>query len=169
MIDFRKCEGCSELDIGFNCNPLGVTFPCTTTIFPKCKRGAFYVNSEGMHIEDEHKCICKDKNCARVTINVTGCNDCPFCTTGYTYGNDGRDGRKVYVCKKGAFGNLNDVQYYGFDGYATGPSTIPKYPNSKCPIIKSSPIRVIASRLDISEKKLKSILESENCEIIFKK
>ena len=61
------------------------------------------------------------------------------------------------------------MDYYGFSGYATGPYNIPRYPGRKCPLFNIAPIKAIASKLDMSESKLKAILDSEGCEIIAKK
>lgn len=59
------------------------------------------------------------------------CEDCPYCRKGRTYGNDGRDGRIVFVCSKGAFGGHEE-----FSGYAYGESseTIGKGINKNCPL-----------------------------------
>lgn len=166
MIDFNKCEFCDELKIEFR-NLTGAEFPCSTSMIPKCEKGAFYTDSEGIFVVDENKC--KSNEVRILGIKVTGCKDCPYCNKTRTYGNDGRDGSIVYVCDKGAFGNIDDVKYYGFPGYATGPRSIPRYPGRKCPLFNTTPIRSIASKLDMDEKELKNILESEDCEIIFKK
>ena len=170
MFNFEKCRYCKELDVMTECVTINDgTKPFTITQYPKCLKGVFYADSTGIHITDVSKCSNDEKNGCMVTLKVTSCKDCPYCKTAYTYGNDGRDGKLVYVCEKGVFGKRDDVDYYGFSGYATGPYTIPRYPGRKCPLFNITPIKAIASKLDMSDKKLQSILESEGCEIIFKK
>ena len=40
----------------------------------------------------------------KIIMEFNSCLDCPYCKTGRTYGNDGRDGWTNYYCSKGAFG-----------------------------------------------------------------
>lgn len=62
-------------------------------------------------------------------FEINKCGECPFIKTGWTFGNDGRDGRTVYICSKGAFGILKDKLGYS-EGLIKIPDDIPK----KCPI-----------------------------------
>ena len=55
------------------------------------------------------------------------CEECPYCKKGHTYGNDGRDGKTVFICSKGAFGG------YEHDGYAYG-KEITEGIDEKCPL-----------------------------------
>lgn len=169
MFNFEKCRYCKELDIMIEYAATHDTKGLVHSHYPKCLNGVFYADSKGLHITDVSKCSKHNENECTMTLKVTGCKDCPYCKTAYTFGNDGRDGKLVYVCEKGAFGKRNDVDYYGFSGYATGPYKIPRYPGRKCPLFNITLIKAIASKLDMSESKLKAILDSEGCEIITKK
>lgn len=169
MFNFQKCRGCAELDIGF----WNVPFTDGRTIqdpvyHPRCNKGVFYTDESGLYIEKPDACPRADETVHYETIKITNCSDCPYCKTGMTFGNDGRDGKTVYICERGAFGKRDAVEYYGFSGYSIGPVTIPKYPPTKCPIIKTPLVKIIASKLDISEFKLQKVLDEENCEIKLK-
>ena len=97
----------------------------------------------------------------KVTIKyeVENCNNCPYLAKGRTFGNDGRDGKTVYKCTKGAYGGKDEF------GYSTGSYSIPKVPPYGCPLFNESPIKRVASKLEISISKLEKILEEENCEL----
>ena len=58
------------------------------------------------------------------------CLDCPYLTSGRTYGTDGRDGHKVFICAKGAFGGFYDG---GFGAYGKSYKDIESIDN-KCPL-----------------------------------
>lgn len=96
----------------------------------------------------------------KISIDVTGCQDCPYLRTGRTFGNDGRDGRTVFKCSKGVFGGKDDW------GYSYGEYTVPKVAPYGCPFFKSNPIDRVASKLNVSIDKLEEILKDEHCEII---
>lgn len=66
----------------------------------------------------------------KVTVDVNSCKDCPFLKTGYTYGNDGRDGSLVYICKLGAFGGIDSTP--GYEGYARGLFKLPDGIHKNC-------------------------------------
>ena len=69
----------------------------------------------------------------KITIEVFGCVECPYLKTGKTYGNDGRDGETVYLCKLGAFGHkLKGV----YEGYSEGKRIAPSYIPENCPCRK---------------------------------
>ena len=97
----------------------------------------------------------------KVTIEyeVENCKNCPYLAKGRTFGNDGRDGETVYKCTKGAYGGKDEF------GYSTGSYSIPKVPPYGCPLLNESPIKRVASKLEISISKLEKILEEENCEL----
>ena len=98
----------------------------------------------------------------KVTLDfeIKNCKDCPFLTTGRTYGNDGRDGYLVYMCKKGVFGGAGDF------GYDMGEDSIPKVPPYGCPYIKTNALDRIASKLGIITEELKDVLDQEHCDIV---
>lgn len=97
----------------------------------------------------------------KITIEyeVTGCKDCPYLTTGKTYGNDGRDGSLVYMCKKGVYGATTE---WG----DLGAYNIPLYPPRNCPYFNSTPVERLASKLNKSVNEIERILEEENLSII---
>lgn len=94
-----------------------------------------------------------------VEYEINGCEDCPFLTTGKTYGNDGRDGSLVYKCNKGVFGGSDNWGSFGLE-------IKPKVPPFGCPYIKSSVIERVSSRLNISCNKLNQILKEEHADLI---
>lgn len=99
----------------------------------------------------------------KVTLDfeIKSCKDCPFLTTGRTYGNDGRDGYLVYMCKKGVFGGVGDF------GYDIGEDSIPKVPPYGCPpYIKTNALDRIASKLGITTEELKDVLDQEHYDIV---
>lgn len=69
----------------------------------------------------------------KLEIEVTGCKNCPHLNWGKTYGNDGRDGVRVYYCDKRAFGNPQSSPMH--HGYSSGERDIPKVPSKECPYI----------------------------------
>lgn len=97
----------------------------------------------------------------KITIDyeVSGCKDCPYLTTGRTFGNDGRDGTTVYKCNKGVFGGSNSWGSFGLDRK-------PEVPPFGCPYFKSSAVERVASRLNISCSKLNDILNEEHADIV---
>lgn len=96
----------------------------------------------------------------KIEIEVTGCSDCPSLRKGRTYGNDGRDGTLVYICKKGAFGGVDRL--YG----DYGEIKIPKVPPIKCPYFNSNPVNRIADELNITLDKLNKILNKNKCKLV---
>lgn len=71
---------------------------------------------------------------AKVSIDYEfdTCRDCPYLRTGRSFGNDGRDGSTVYICRKGCFGGTDDI--YGDFGELKKPTT----PPYSCPFIEVS-------------------------------
>ena len=69
----------------------------------------------------------------QVEFEFDDCYQCPFIRKGRTYGNDGRDGQVVFICAKGAFGNINDFQKHG---YVSGLSSIEGI-HKNCPFKKT--------------------------------
>lgn len=88
------------------------------------------------------------------TYEFDNCNGCPELKTGRSFGNDGRDGRTVYICNKGCFGKYNSV--YG--NYDSGLSNIPKEPPVKCPYIENNNIKILANKLRISYEEVRNTL-----------
>ena len=64
-----------------------------------------------------------------VEFEVRGCKGCPYSDTGRDYGNDGRDGKDVYICRKDVYGKYNS-------GYWDGLSKIPNVTPQDCPFNK---------------------------------
>jgi len=91
---------------------------------------------------------------AKVSIDYEfdNCEDCPYLRTSRDFGNDGRDGSTVYICKKGCFGGTDRV--YG----DYGESEIPTTPPYSCPFIEvsfediTSKIMKILEGLPVSRK-----------------
>lgn len=94
-----------------------------------------------------------------IDFEITSCKDCPFLTTGTSFGIDGRGGSTVCKCKKGVFG--------GKDGYGcdTGECSIPKTPPYGCPYIQANVLDRVAFKMNISVNELKQVLNEEHCEI----
>jgi hypothetical protein len=62
-----------------------------------------------------------------VTIEVKSCSECPHLGKGVTFGHNGADGHRVWVCKKDAFGKILG------DGYVTGEIYKPEGIHKNCP------------------------------------
>ena len=162
MIDVKKCEKCNNLSIEINRTIENGAVVYKTA--PVCKKNAFSTNRQGnLWFNDLSKCD-YDSNKTKVVLEVTGCDDCPYCKSGRSYS---KDGETVYYCEKGAFGTIFDPNDT-FTSYIEGPTTKPKYPNMKCPILKSTPEKAIAGRLNINVESLINILEEEGCKIVIK-
>ena len=100
----------------------------------------------------------------KIEIEITGCGDCIYLKSGRSYGNDGRDGVRVFYCRQGAFGQKGAV--YG--DYDMGLNYIPKVPPKGCPYFKSDSFDLLAQDLRISPEKLKDLLNQYNMELTSK-
>lgn len=68
------------------------------------------------------------------SVEIEKCADCPHCVEKSNPGNDGFDGYRVWICRKGAFGKPcfehNPHDYW--DGMRFPPENIP----ANCPMLK---------------------------------
>ena len=94
----------------------------------------------------------------KIEIEITGCGDCIYLKSGRSYGNDGRDGTRVFYCLQGAFGQKGAI----YRDYDMGLDYVPKVPPKGCPYFDSDTFDLLAQDLRISTDKLKDLLNKYN-------